>query len=86
MIAEPDTSAALSIVPHRGLEACMEPVDQFVELEALAAQALDLAGRAQRPLYDMYFVVLGRPHSAALLTADEPLSALARSIGIRPAG
>ncbi len=70
---------------HRGLEACLELVDQLSELEPLAAEALDLALLAQRPVYDMYFVVLARRHSATLLTADESLQALARSMGIRTA-
>jgi len=68
---------------HRGLEACLELVDQFVELEPLAAEALDLALLAQRPVYDMYFLVLARRHGATLLTADESLQDLARSMGIR---
>jgi len=70
---------------HRGLEACLELVDQLVELEPLAAEALDLALVAQRPVYDMYFVVLARRHSAMLLTADDSLGALARGMGIRTA-
>jgi len=70
---------------HRGLEACLELVDQFVGLESLAAEALDLALLPQRPVYDMYFVVLARRHSATLLTSDESLGALAGRMGIRTA-
>jgi predicted nucleic acid-binding protein len=66
-----------------GLRSSLDLVDEFVPLEPLSAEALELAMAAKHPVYDMFYLVLARRHAAVLLTADKTLAEYARRLGVR---
>ena len=69
-----------------GLRSCLDLVDEFVPLEPLSAEALELAMAAKHPVYDMFYLVLARRQAAVLLTADKTLADHARRFRARLSG
>jgi predicted nucleic acid-binding protein len=52
--------------------------DTFSDDRELQREAFAMACLCRRPVYDMFYLVLARRHSASLLTMDKSLRALAR--------
>jgi len=59
--------------------------DSFVPDRTLAVEALAEAAQRQHPVYDLLYVVAARRHGARVLTLDERLAKLARTMGVRAA-
>ena len=57
--------------------------DRLCELPELAPRAGELALRLDQPIYDCFYLALAERENAALITADERLSAAARKGRIR---
>ncbi len=71
---------------ERGFRAIVELVDEFAPLEPLAVEAFGLVMLLQRPVYDMFYLVLARRHGAVLLAGDDGLRQSAHNLGIETAG
>ncbi|MCC6589651.1 MAG: type II toxin-antitoxin system VapC family toxin [Bryobacterales bacterium] len=57
-------------------------VDEFRTVSNFASEAFDLGVLLERPVYDLFYVVLARRESAKLLTADKGLANIARRLGV----
>lgn len=75
---------------HLGLDEALERLDEalaladsFVPDRTLTVEALAEAAQRQHPVYDLLYVVAARRHGASVLTLDERLAKLARSMGVR---
>jgi predicted nucleic acid-binding protein len=59
-----------------------ELVDEFLPSAALWPAALELACKTGHPAYDCFYLAAAIRHQAALVTADQRLAALARSLNV----
>lgn len=66
-----------------GLDRAIQLIDDFVHEREMYREAFALACRVKKPVYDMFFLVLARRTSGAILTLDEGLQRLARENAIR---
>jgi predicted nucleic acid-binding protein len=57
-------------------------VDEYINEESLALEAISAAVRYQHPVYDMFYLILTRRQDANLLTLDKKLSQLALNEGL----
>lgn len=62
---------------EKALESVVALPDEFVPSSELYREAFAMAAIAQKPAYDMFFLVLARRNSAVLVSADKALVAFA---------
>jgi predicted nucleic acid-binding protein len=58
--------------------------DRLIGTSDLAPQAFNLGHRFDHPLYDCFYLALAEVESAALVTDDARVLALAKKAGLKP--
>ena len=75
-----------SDMPMDICEMCIEKAiaipDEYVEEMELYKEAFALGCLSQKPVYDMFFLVLARRNSAHLLTLDKSLKQIAKKYAV----
>ena len=66
-----------------GLDRAIRLIDDFVHENEMYREAFAMACLAQKPVYDMFFLVLARRTNGAILTLDEGLQRIAQENAIR---
>jgi len=64
----------------RGVEFCLGLIDESVPTEGVWAEAFAEAVLARHPVYDLLYLVVARRNVAEVLTCDEKLKRLARTL------
>jgi predicted nucleic acid-binding protein len=65
------------------LGSAVNVVTRLIPLEELAPSALAIAAELKHPIHDCFYVALAERESAALVTADKRLLALAKKTKFR---
>lgn len=68
---------------EKAIEQAVALPDEYFDEKTFYKEAFALACLAERPVYDMYFLVLARRNNGFLLTLDKPLQKTAKKNSIR---
>ncbi len=68
---------------EKGLVHALSLPDEFSDDRDLCLEAFSLSCITQRPVYDMFYLVLARRHNGYLLTMDRSLRQVAKKQSIR---
>lgn len=67
---------------EKGMEYCIELVDDFINTKKLCREAYEEAVKYKHPVYDMFYLICARTNKAQLLTCDKKLAKIGREMNV----